>query len=55
MLTEIRKLTIVTEQKARVGDDNLVDIKELTISTANDHSKERSLLTRPFSRIQFPP
>ena len=44
MLTEISEVTILTEHNAKVGDDNLVDIKELTISTANDHSKEKSIL-----------
>ena len=44
MLTEISEVTILTEHNAKVGDENLVDIKELAISTANDHSKERSIL-----------
>ena len=44
MLTEISEVTILTEHNAKVGDENLVDIMELTISTANDHSKERSIL-----------
>ena len=44
MLTEISEVTILTEHNAKVRDDNLVDIKELTISIANDRSKERSIL-----------
>ena len=44
MLTEISEVTILTEHNAKVEDDNSVDIKELTISIDNDHSKERSIL-----------